>query len=96
VFRYYRSDAAAAIEAGAKTRAVLVGFGVDGSHGWERTHIDSMKATYSLLRAWILSPLTFAEWDANPSGAGDLRDFPSSQQPAPREKWVPLSRSEKQ
>lgn len=95
VFRYYRSDAAAAIEAGANTRAALVGFGVDGSHGWERTHIDSMKATYSLLRAWIRSPLTFAEWDANPSGEGDLRDFPSSQQPTPREKWVPLSRSEK-
>ncbi|BCI56111.1 peptidase M42 [Mycolicibacterium litorale] len=94
VFRYYRSDAAAAIEAGANTRAALVGFGVDGSHGWERTHIDSMKATYSLLHAWIRSPLTFAEWDANPSGEGDLRDFPSSHQPAPQEKWVPLSRSE--
>jgi peptidase M42 family hydrolase len=96
VFRYYRSDAAAAIEAGANTRAALVGFGVDGSHGWERTHIDSMKATYSLLNAWIRSPLTFAEWDANPSGAGELSDFPSSQQPAPREKWVPLSRGKTQ
>ncbi|MGE2714466.1 osmoprotectant NAGGN system M42 family peptidase [Mycolicibacterium litorale] len=94
VFRYYRSDAAAAIEAGANTRAALVGFGVDGSHGWERTHVDSMKATYGLLHAWIRSPLTFAEWDANPSGEGDLRDFPSSQQPAPQEKWVPLSRSD--
>ncbi len=94
VFRYYRSDAAAAIEAGANTRAALVGFGVDGSHGWERTHLDSMKATYSLLHAWIRSPLTFAEWDAKPSGAGELRDFPSSRQPAPQEKWVQLSRSE--
>ncbi len=94
VFRYYRSDVAAAIEAGANTRAALVGFGVDGSHGWERTHIDSMKATYGLLHSWIRSPLTFADWDANPSGSGSLEDFPSSHQPAPQEKWVPLSRSE--
>jgi peptidase M42 family hydrolase len=45
VFRYYRSDAAAAIEAGAGTRAALVGFGLDGSHGWERTHLQSLEAT---------------------------------------------------
>lgn len=90
VFRFYRSDAAAAIEAGASTRAALVGLGVDGSHGWERTHLDSLEATYDLLHAWLRTPLTFAEWDAKPSG--DLRDFPSSKQPAPGERWVPLSR----
>ncbi|MCH9667224.1 MAG: osmoprotectant NAGGN system M42 family peptidase [Actinomycetia bacterium] len=90
VFRYYRSDAAAAIEAGASTRAALVGFGVDGSHGWERTHIDSLEATYDLLRAWLQTPLTFAGWDAKPSGR--LDDFPSSKQPTPSEQWVPLSR----
>lgn len=92
VFRYYRSDAAAAIEAGAGTRAALVGFGVDGSHGWERTHIDSLEAAYNLMRAWLLTPLTFAKWDAKPSGK--LRDFPSSKQPAPTEQWVPLARGE--
>ncbi|MDY6995374.1 MAG: osmoprotectant NAGGN system M42 family peptidase [Actinomycetota bacterium] len=90
VFRFYRSDAAAAIEAGASTRAALVGPGVDGSHGWERTHLDSLEATYQLLHAWVQTPLTFGEWDANPSGK--LRDFPSSKQPAPSEQWVPLSR----
>ncbi|MCV7100142.1 osmoprotectant NAGGN system M42 family peptidase [Mycobacterium palustre] len=92
VFRYYRSDAAAAIEAGAGTRAALVGFGLDGSHGWERTHIDSLEATYCLLHAWLQTPLTFAKWDAKPSGS--LRDFPSSKQPAPTEQWVPLSRGD--
>ncbi|MGE2815206.1 osmoprotectant NAGGN system M42 family peptidase [Mycobacterium heidelbergense] len=92
VFRYYRSDAAAAIEAGAETRAALVGFGLDGSHGWERTHMDSLEATYSLLHTWLQTPLTFAKWDAKPSGK--LRDFPSSKQPAPSEQWVPLSRGE--
>ena len=92
VFRYYRSDAAAAIEAGAGTRAALVGFGLDGSHGWERTHIESLEATYNLLHAWLQTPLTFAKWDAHPSGKP--RDFPSSQQPAPTEQWVPLARGE--
>lgn len=92
VFRFYRSDAAAAIEAGANTRAALVGFGLDGSHGWERTHIDSLEAVYNLLYAWLQTPLTFAKWDAKPSGK--LRDFPSSKQPAPTEQWVPLSRGD--
>jgi peptidase M42 family hydrolase len=92
VFRYYRSDVAAAIEAGAGTRAALVGFGVDGSHGWERTHMDSLEAVYGLLHAWLRTPLTFEKWDAKPSGK--LRDFPSSEQPAPTEQWVPLSRGD--
>ncbi|MEW2480878.1 osmoprotectant NAGGN system M42 family peptidase [Mycobacterium sp. NPDC051198] len=92
VFRYYRSDAAAAIEAGAGTRAALLGFGVDGSHGWERTHLDSLEATYLLLNAWLQTPLTFEAWDSSPTGA--LRDFPSSKQPAPSEQWVPLSRGD--
>lgn len=92
VFRFYRSDAAAAIEAGAGTRAALVGFGLDGSHGWERTHLDSLQAAYCLLHAWLQTPLTFAKWDAKPSGK--LRDFPSSKQPAPSERWVPLARGE--
>jgi peptidase M42 family hydrolase len=92
VFRYDRSDAAAAIEAGAGTRAALVGFGVDGSHGWERTHVDSLEAAYCLVHAWLQTPLTFAKWDAKPTGK--LRDFPSSKQPAPTEQWVPLARGD--
>jgi len=84
--------ALAAIEAGANTRAALVAFGLDGSHGWERTHIDSLEATYNLLHCWLQTPLTFAKWDAKPSG--QLRDFPSSEQPAPSEQWVPLARGE--
>ena len=92
VFRYYRSDAAAAIEAGAGTRAALVGFGLDGSHGWERTHMESLEAAYNLLHAWLQTPLTFAKWDAKPTGK--LEDFPSSKQPAPTEQWVPLARGD--
>ncbi|KKW62900.1 peptidase M42 [Mycolicibacterium elephantis] len=92
IFRFYRSDAAAAIEAGASTRAALVGPGVDGSHGWERTHVESLEATYRLLQAWLQTPLTFAHWDAKPSGTGNLRDFPSSKQPVPRGRRASVSR----
>jgi peptidase M42 family hydrolase len=84
-FRYYRSDVAAAIESGAGTRAALVAFGLDGSHGWERTEIASVRAVADLLGLWLQTDLTFARWDATPFGP--LREFPSSQQPAPEEQW---------
>lgn len=92
IFKYYRSDIAAAIEAGAETRAALVAFGVDGSHGWERTELASLEATYELVSRWVTTPLTFAQWDAHP--AGPLEEFPSSHQPAQAEKWVPLTRGD--
>jgi hypothetical protein len=41
-----------------------------------------------LLCAHLLSPLTFARWDLEPHG--DLRDFPSSRQPAPTERFGEL------
>jgi peptidase M42 family hydrolase len=88
VFRYYRSDVAAALEAGAETRAALVAFGVDASHGAERTHVDSLAAVARLLCAYLRSPLTFARWDREPQG--DLRDFPSGRQPAPTERFGEL------
>ena len=76
VFRYYRSDVAAALEAGAETRAALIGFGVDATHGNERTHIDSITATARLLAAYLRTPLTFRNWDASPTGP--LERFPST------------------
>ncbi len=85
LFRWYRSDVAAALEAGAGTRAALVAFGLDGSHGWERTHVRSIEAVAQLLTLWLRTPLTFARWDAAPTGA--LADFPSNRQPAPTEQW---------
>lgn len=88
VFRFYRSDVAAALEAGAETRAALVAFGVDASHGAERTHVDSLAAVARLLCAYLRSPLTFARWDREPQG--DLRDFPSGRQPAPTERFGEL------
>jgi putative aminopeptidase FrvX len=88
IFKFYRSDVAAALEAGAETRAALVAFGLDASHGAERTHVESVAAVARLLMAYLLSPLTFARWDRQPSG--DLRDFPSRRQPAPTERFGEL------
>jgi peptidase M42 family hydrolase len=89
VFRYYRSDVASALEAGAETRAALIGFGVDATHGHERTHLDSIEATAQLLTLYLQTDRTFAKWDAEPSGP--LRDFPSTAvQPVRREpEWDP-------
>lgn len=76
VFRYYRSDVAAALEAGAETRAALVGFGVDATHGHERTHLDSIVSTARFIALYLQTELTFAEWDASPTGP--LEQFPST------------------
>lgn len=81
VYRFYRSDAAPAVESGLECRTALIGFGVDSSHGHERTHLDGIRRTAELLTAYLTSPLTFSEWDDRPTGA--LEDFPShSVQPA--------------
>lgn len=83
-FAFYRSDAAAAIEAGAHVRVALLGFGVDASHGHERTHLDSLDGLARLLTVWLQSDLVFPGWDANPEGP--LRKFPSlAVQPAQEE-----------
>jgi peptidase M42 family hydrolase len=55
VFRYYRCDAASAIEAGADIRTGLICFGVDGSHGWERTHVSALRHLAHLIIAYALS-----------------------------------------
>lgn len=82
-FRHYRSDVAAALEAGTETRAALVAFGLDASHGHERCHLDSIVAVADLLVAYLRADLTFPRWDA--AAPGPLLGFPSSRQPAPDE-----------
>lgn len=84
VFEHYRSDLAAALESGADSRAALLGFGVDATHGHERTHMDGLVHLADLLVLYLQSDLVFPEWDAEPGG--DLQDFPSlAVQPASRE-----------
>jgi len=73
LFRYYYSDAHSAITAGYDTRTALLAFGCDATHGYERTHIDSLSTLSKLLTAYILSPPVFAS-DAKPANAS-LENF---------------------
>ncbi len=58
VFRYYRSDSASAIDAGNDIRTSLVCFGTDATHGWERTHLDSLESLARLLVVYMQSEPT--------------------------------------
>ncbi len=49
VFRYYRSDSAAAVEAGNDIRTALLTFGIDASHGYERIHVNALESLARLL-----------------------------------------------
>jgi len=72
VFRYYRSDAAAALEAGNDIRTALLCFALDSSHGYERTHIDSLTALSRLLALYMQNRPLF-ERDTKALGpVGDL------------------------
>jgi len=57
VFRYYRSDSASAIEAGADVRTALITFGVDASHGYERIHMHALRSLAELVTAYVTSPV---------------------------------------
>lgn len=80
VFTHYRSDVAAALEAGAEMRAALIGFGTDATHGHERTTLHAIRSVAELVTLYLRSDLTFAQWDR--TRRGDLADFPSEDQPA--------------
>jgi peptidase M42 family hydrolase len=72
VFRYYRSDAAAALEAGNDIRTALLCFALDASHGYERTHVDSLMALAKLLTHYMQSPALFERDDTIIGPVGDL------------------------
>lgn len=57
VFRYYRSDSAAALEAGEDIRTALLTFGVDASHGYERIHLNALTSLARLIAAYAMSPV---------------------------------------
>lgn len=57
IYPYYGSDASAAIRAGYDVKHALFGPGIEASHSYERTHIDSLKAAADLLHAYVMSPL---------------------------------------
>lgn len=57
IYPYYGSDASAAMKAGADVRHGLLGAGIDASHAFERTHAQSVDATYNLLVAYLESAM---------------------------------------
>ncbi len=57
IYPYYGSDASAAIRAGYDIIHGLIGAGIDSSHAFERTHIDSIKATEALIYQYLQSPI---------------------------------------
>jgi peptidase M42 family hydrolase len=61
IFLHYRSDAAAALEAGNDIRTALICFGLDASHGYERAHLNSLSAVATLVTAYLCSPPLFAK-----------------------------------
>ncbi|SNY89971.1 hydrolase, peptidase M42 family [Cohaesibacter sp. ES.047] len=57
IFKYYRSDSASAVEAGADVRTGLITFGVDASHGYERIHMHALRSLAELITAYLGSPV---------------------------------------
>lgn len=53
VYPFYGSDADAALDAGYDLRHGLIGAGVYASHGYERSHVDGVKNTFELVKAYI-------------------------------------------
>lgn len=80
VFRYYRCDSASAVEAGNDLRTALATFGVDSSHGYERTNLSSLHSIAQLIVAYAAQPLHYEErsktW--NDSQWVDLESFPET------------------
>lgn len=61
VFRYYYSDANSAIVAGHDVRHALITFGTDATHGYERTHKNSLTSIAELLTVYAQAELLEAD-----------------------------------
>ncbi|WP_445680794.1 osmoprotectant NAGGN system M42 family peptidase [Radicibacter daui] len=69
IFRYYRSDSASAVEAGADVRTALITFGVDASHGYERIHMHALRSLAELITAYAESKVAIVR-DFEPTSEG--------------------------
>lgn len=58
IYPFYRSDASAAMKAGADVKHGLIGAGIEASHAYERTHKEALIATEQLVWAYLFSPLS--------------------------------------
>ncbi|HFI0077159.1 TPA: M42 family metallopeptidase [Streptococcus suis] len=57
IYPYYGSDASAAMRAGADVKHALLGAGIESSHSYERTHLDSVDATERMVDAYLKSSM---------------------------------------
>ncbi len=73
VFRFYRADAASALEAGNDIRTALLCFGIDASHGYERTNVDALHQLARLLTAYVQMPPAVAR---DKTDLGPITGFP--------------------
>ncbi|MFP4386343.1 MAG: osmoprotectant NAGGN system M42 family peptidase [Alphaproteobacteria bacterium] len=73
IFRHYKSDAASALSAGNDIRTALICFGLDASHGYERTHIDSLVSLTQLICTHVASESVIAR---DKDELGPLEGFP--------------------
>jgi len=55
-YPFYGSDGSAFLRAGGCVRVGLIGPSLDASHGYERTHRDSLEATVQLALEYVLQP----------------------------------------
>ena len=53
VYPHYGSDVEATLRAGYDIRHGLIGPGVYASHNYERSHMDGVKNTYELVKAYV-------------------------------------------
>lgn len=72
VFRHYRCDSASAVEAGNDTRTALICFGIDASHGYERTHLNALRSLAELTALYLQSEPTFMKDKAELATFGDF------------------------
>jgi peptidase M42 family hydrolase len=82
IFRYYRSDAAAAEVAGHDVRSALITFGVDASHGYERIHMHALRSLAELVTAYIVSPVEIRRDREEISGLRGFTTQPMDKAPA--------------
>jgi peptidase M42 family hydrolase len=61
VFRFYHSDAGAAVNAGHDVRTALLCFGTDASHGYERTNLSVLIHLAELLTVYMQSGPSVSE-----------------------------------
>jgi len=76
IFRHYKSDAASALSAGNDIRTALICFGLDASHGYERTHRDSLVSVTHLICSYLMSE---PEIPRDKIQLGPIEGFPQQQ-----------------